>query len=164
MALRSSILLLVPEAEPLVGQLRYAHDPAAFAGIGAHITLLFPFMPAPQIDDRTIARIGAQLGRGPLELVFDRVARFPGLAYLALEEPAHVIARIQALAAAWPEYPLYEGKFPTITPHLTVAHGDDQVLADVEAELGPQLPFATTLRHAQLFVEDEANVWHERAS
>ena len=161
--LRSSILLLVPEAEPIVGEHRMAHDPAAFAGIGAHVTLLFPFMPAPQIDDATIARIAATFGRGPLELCFDRVECFPGLCYLAPDDDAEIVGLIRGLQTKWPEYPLYEGKFPRIVPHLTIAHGADDVLDAVTADVAPKLPLVTTIERASLFVED-ASIWHERAS
>ena len=158
---RSAIVLLVPDAEPLVGELRRAHDPAMLAGVGAHLTLLFPFVPAPALDDGILARI--RFGCGPLDLVFDRVGRFPGLAYLGLAAPRPVVDVIHALQTTWPEYPLYEGKFPDVVPHLTVALGDDDVLDRVAAELAPQLPLATRITHATLLAEDESSQWSARA-
>src|SRR5688572_1778087 len=135
---RSSIMFLVPDAEPIVSHLRAAHDPAMFAGIGAHITLLFPFMPAPLVTDAVVAAVAehfANHAHGPIDLLFDRVERFPDLAYLALRDPSRTIAVIRALAARWPDYPLYEGKFPEAVPHLTVAHGETAILDAVEREL-----------------------------
>ena len=41
-ALESAVVIPVPEAEPLVGELRLEHDPAAAAGVPAHVTLLSP--------------------------------------------------------------------------------------------------------------------------
>jgi len=158
---RSSILLLVPDAEPLVGELRRKYDPSSPAGIGAHITVMFPFVPAPVIDDSVIARI--QVGGGPLALVFDRVERFPGLVYLALADARPVIELMRMLQAAWPQYPLYEGKYPEAIPHLTVAHGDDDVLDAVTRELALELPLVTTIEFATLMCEDESSHWHERA-
>lgn len=158
---RSSIMILVPDAEPIVGELRREHDPAMIAGIGAHITLLFPFVPAPQIDDVLLARITFDCG--PLALTFDRVERFPGLAYLALADARPVIAVMRELQAAWPAYPLYEGKFPEAVPHLTVAYGEDDVLDRVSAELALELPLTTTIVCASLMIEDESSHWTERA-
>ena len=158
---RSSIMFPVPDAEPIVGELRRAYDPAMFAGIGAHITLLFPFMPAPEIDDAVIANI--HFDCGPLALVFDRVERFPGLAYLALADSAPVIRVMRALQKAWPQYPLYEGKFAETVPHLTIAHGEDDLLDRVAREVELELPLATTIRFATLMCEDESSHWHERA-
>jgi len=163
---RSSIMFLVPDAEPIVGHLRAAHDPAMFAGIGAHITLMFPFVPAPGVDATVVAAVEAHFAKqahGPIELVFDRVDRFPEVAYLALENPAPTIGVIRALAARWPEYPLYEGKFPEAVPHLTIAHGQADVLDAVAREVSLELPLRTTITHASLFVESDAGKWHEHA-
>ena len=74
MAFRTSILLPIPDAEPLVGPLRHLYDPADAAGVGAHVTLLFPFVPAPQLDANVIADVATMFGKNrPLDLIFDRV-------------------------------------------------------------------------------------------
>ncbi len=160
---RSSLMFTVPAAEPLVGALRAAHDPAAFAGVPAHITLLFPWKPPAQISDADLDAVSAHLaGIGTVELRFDRLARFPGLAYLALADPKPVIALIRGLAKAWPAYPPYEGKHPQIVPHLTVAHGSDDVLDTVEPHFAGVLPLVTTVDHVSLFTEDDTDHWHER--
>jgi hypothetical protein len=39
----SGLVVLVPEAEPVVGHLRDRLDPNAASGVGAHVTVLFPF-------------------------------------------------------------------------------------------------------------------------
>ena len=44
--LRGTLMVPVPEAEPLVGRWRIEHDPPARSGIPAHITCSFPFRPA----------------------------------------------------------------------------------------------------------------------
>jgi len=164
---RSSLVFLVPEADPLVGRLRLAHDPAARAGLDAHVTLLFPFVPPESIDGAVLRRLEDQFARDPeisgdVELRFDRLARFPdGVSYLALADEA-VKSKIRALAKAWPEYPPYEGRFPDSVPHLTVAHGDDEVLASAEVALASALPLVVTVRFASLIIEDDAGRWLEQ--
>ena len=161
---RSALVLPVPEADALVGRLRLAHDPSARAGMGAHMTLLYPFLPAAQIDDGVLARLEEQLGHaGAVELLFDRLARFPGVSYLALADTEAVSSKIRALAAAWPECPPYEGRFADVVPHLTVAYGDDLLLDAIEAELAPALPLLVPARTAMLAVEDAVGRWRERA-
>jgi 2'-5' RNA ligase len=163
-ARRSALVLPVPDADALVGHLRLAHDPSARAGMGAHVTLLFPFLPAAQIDDGVLARLEEQLRHaGSVELRFDRLARFPGVSYLALADTEGVSAKIRALAAAWPECPPYGGRFADIVPHLTVAYGDDPLLDAIEAELAPALPLLIPVRTAMLAVEDATGRWRERA-
>jgi 2'-5' RNA ligase superfamily protein len=51
MPLESGIILPVPEAEPIVGQLRTLYDPQARVGVPAHITLLYPFAHASKVAD-----------------------------------------------------------------------------------------------------------------
>jgi hypothetical protein len=162
---RSALVLLIPEAEPAVARLRLAHDPAARAGMPAHVTLLFPFRRPRDLQEATLALLAAQFGRfgAPLALIFDRVARFPGVAYLAPVDPAPVSALVRALAIAWPEYPPYEGRFAEIVPHLTVAHGPPALLAESDRELGAHLPIVARLRSATLMVEDDDGRWRERA-
>jgi 2'-5' RNA ligase len=162
---RSALVLLVPEAEPLVGRLRLAHDPACALGVPAHVTLLFPFAPAARIDGELMGGLARELAAcAPLDLRFDRVARFPDVAYLALVDPAPVVALVRALAAAWPEYPPYEGRFPDVVPHLTVAHGDRAVLDRVAAEVTSGLPRVARVEEASLLVEDESGRWSVRAA
>ena len=47
----SGLVTLVPEADPLVGRFRDKYDPSAAAGMPAHFTLLFPFLPPPDIAE-----------------------------------------------------------------------------------------------------------------
>jgi len=48
--MESTLSILVPEAEGLVGSFRVRYDPAAKDGMPAHITLLYPFKSPSEID------------------------------------------------------------------------------------------------------------------
>jgi hypothetical protein len=165
MPARSALVLPIPEAEPIVGALRLAHDPSARAGMGAHVTLLFPFLMADRLDGPVLARLERHFAHaGAVDLCFDRLARFPDVSYLALADDGPVVAMIRALAAAWPECPPYEGRYPDIVPHLTVAHGDEGTLAAVDSALASAaLPLWVRSAEALLVVEDAAGRWRERA-
>ena len=56
-ATHTAVLVLVPAAEPVVGALRDALDPSAPQGVPAHVTVLFPFVPARAVDDGTVATL-----------------------------------------------------------------------------------------------------------
>lgn len=164
---RSALILLVPEADQVVGRLRLDHDPVARAGLGAHVTLLFPFAPAARLNRDVMAQLEKQFSSTPgvagaIELRFDRIARFPNVSYLALADAAPVVEKIRALAALWPAYPPYEGRFADVVPHLTVAHGDESVLASVDSELAAALPLIANVRSASLVVEDDGGQWHPK--
>ena len=151
---RSSLVLLVPEADPLVDGF-------------AHVTLLFPFVPAEELTPEIVARVRAQLaGTPPLDLRFERTGRFPGVAYLAIADPAPVNALIATLAAAWPAYPPYGGVYREVIPHLTLKHvegDDDAALAAAEAAAAPHLPLRAHVDAVTVLVEDAEGHWHPHA-
>lgn len=121
--------------------LRAAHDPSAAEGVPAHITLLFPFRTAADIDDDALARARAiAAGARPFDFTLARIGRFDGTIYLAPEPAAPFVALTQALAGAFPEHPPYGGLHRDIVPHLTVARGDAAVLDRVESELATAWP------------------------
>ena len=123
----SAFIVRVPEAEPYVAELRWRYDASAQLGVPAHITILFPFMEAAQISDAVLER-AAQAIRGVpcFAFQFSSVGRFPEVAYLAPQPTAPFVELAKALAAAFPEFPPYEGRHATVVPHLTVATGTEE--------------------------------------
>jgi 2'-5' RNA ligase superfamily len=135
---QSALVVLVPAAEELVARFRAAHDPAAAAGVPAHITTLFPFRPPAQIDVMTIERLKACF-RAYEAFDFELVGikRFPGLIYLAPEPEDPLKTLTLAVWEAFPKHPPYEGKHPDIITHLTVASEvDEQVLGRIGSDFG----------------------------
>ena len=45
MSTETALVVLVPEAEAIVGRLRQRYDPSAAVGMPAHITINYPFLP-----------------------------------------------------------------------------------------------------------------------
>lgn len=140
-------MLLVPELEPWIADLREAHDPAARQGMPAHLTLLYPFMDPVKLGPTQRGQL-TEVFRGfaGLELSFSRIGRFPEVLWIAPEPIEPVVAMVRAIAAAFPEYPPYGGQFETIIPHVTVAHGDGLDLGALEPELRRRLSPPVTQR------------------
>jgi hypothetical protein len=46
----TALVVLVPEAEPVVADVRARHDPSVRLGVPAHVTLLFLFMPPEAVS------------------------------------------------------------------------------------------------------------------
>jgi hypothetical protein len=158
----SAVVVSVPEAEQLVGDLRRLHTYDAPLGMPAHVTVLFPFVPTERLAEVEPRVAEVVAGVPAFEAVFAETARFPELLYLAPEPPERFAALTEAIAAEWPEHPPYEGAHDTVVPHLTVAESEDQALLDrIAAELEPQLPLEKRVREASLFVEDENGRWSE---
>jgi 2'-5' RNA ligase len=134
----SALVLLVPEAEALVGPFRDRHDPAAAAGMPAHITLLYPFKPPDAIDATVLAGLRqcfAGFAPFPFTLAETRCFEAPAAVLYLAPEPA---AAFRALSSAiWqhhPETPPYRGRHADIIPHLSVAHVADPAELDAIAE------------------------------
>jgi hypothetical protein len=161
---QSAILVRVPEAEPVVREWRLQHTYDAPLGVPAHVTLLFPWVPANQLDDATEKRLAQVLGKTePFDATFARTARFPGVLYVEPEPSERFSALTNAVVAEWPEHPPYEGEHETVIPHLTVAESeDDELLEEIRAAVEPQLPFRTRVAEAELFEEDAAGRWRRR--
>lgn len=138
----SALYVEVPAAEPVVGEHRLAYDPAAAAGIPAHVTILYPFLEPSGIGDDVHARLRVIVaGIEPFEVTFGRTGRFPDVAWLAPDPVGPFRAMTDAVAAAWPDHPPYGGAFDEIVHHLTIADSaPGEVLDAVERQVAPQLP------------------------
>ena len=100
----SALVMLVPEAEPLVKPFRDRYDPSAAAGVPAHITLLYPFRPPGKIDQAMLDGLrGCFQGFASFRFSLAPIRRFPdGVLYLAPDpdEPFR-----QLVLAIWDRYP-----------------------------------------------------------
>lgn len=161
----TALITLTPEADPVVGDWRGRLDPAARAGVPAHVSVLYPFLHESRIDASVHAGLAAILRPHPaFDLRFERTGRFPGCLYLA-PEPAGPLRRLTLeVAARWPEAPPYGGRYPDVVPHLTVAQGARAADLDAaEADLAGRLPLTSRVSSVKLVAYD-GTAWRERAS
>jgi len=165
----SALVILVPEAEPLVAAYRQRYDPSAAQGMPAHITLHYPFLPPVAIGDDVLAQLQALFAAFPaFPYALSAARAFPDLLYLAPEPEAPFRALIAALAARFPQTPPYGGSIPLdkIVPHLTVAHAPDPaelkaLRARFTVHAAPRLPLA--LRAGQVWLMDDGEgLWARR--
>ena len=132
----SALIVRVAEAEACVGALRERLDPSARLGVPAHVTLLHPFMATVRIDATVLAAIGAIAAAAqPFAFRLAEVRHFPEALFLAPDPPAPFIELTRRLAAAFPAYPPYGGRHPSIVPHLTVGQALGTAAAAIEREL-----------------------------
>lgn len=138
---RTLLALLVPDAEPLVGDLRARLDPAARLGLGAHITLVYPFLDSEAIDDDVAERLrNVARQHAPVSFALDEVGTFPSTVWLAPRSAEAIVSLAAALESAFPDRPTAGRVFERFVPHLSVARnilGDrDAVVATLEDRLG----------------------------
>jgi 2'-5' RNA ligase len=156
------VIVVVPEAEAVVGSWRLEHTLDAPLGIPAHVTLLFPFV-EPERLCQVEAGLAELVATTPaFDVVFARTARWPEILYLEPDPAEPFVGLTHALEREWPDQPPYGGHYETIVPHLTVAESaDPSVLDEVAAEIEPQLPIGARVREASLFVESHDGRWSE---
>nr|SBO98793.1 hypothetical protein BN4615_P8309 [Nonomuraea gerenzanensis] len=144
-------MLDVPEAEPLVRPWR-ARD----VGLGAHVTVLTPFLHAGVIDEGVRGELRALFARFPaIDVRFGEIRRFPGVVYLA-PEPVGVFTRlIEAVTGRWPQTPPYGGLYEEIVPHLTL--GVEGAVDEVRVAGG--LPLAARVSAVSLLARDAVGRW-----
>ncbi len=130
----TALVILVPEADPLVASFRDQYDPSAADGMPAHITVLYPFMDASRLDTG-VRRALAGLARGvrAFKASLREVRRWPDVLYLEPEPEGPFRALTGAVSAQFPDYLPYGGEIDDPTPHLTVAQVPNAAeLAEIE--------------------------------
>ena len=157
----SAILLPVPEADPLVGRWRARYDESAKAGIPAHISLLYPFLPPDRISDKDVERLGSLFASVPrFRYDLKAVGRFPHVVYLAPDPDEPMRALTERIWALYPETPPYGGVFDQVIPHVTVANFDDEdILNQAEAAVRPGLPIRSYATEAWLMTQVDDEGW-----
>jgi len=162
-ARESALIIPVAEAEPAVGGWRRLHDPAAHHGLPAHVTVLYPFLPARALDVHVLQRLGDLAASAPaFGFEFRDFGRFPGVLYLAPQPADPFVALTEAVGARWPTCPPYGGAFDRIIPHLTVAEGAAAEVGPAMAAVAQALPIAARAAELWLMVQDEASRWQVR--
>jgi 2'-5' RNA ligase len=158
--------IVVPIALPdALEAIRRDHVDNARLGVPAHVTLLFPFVPAKALDQGTIDRARAVIAAiEAFDVEFREVTYFDpiptkeGVVWLAPEPAAPFIAITEALATAFPGYLPYGGIHDTVVPHLTLANVDIDLPALISSAQ-VELPFRRRVDAAAVLVEDDAGRW-----
>jgi 2'-5' RNA ligase len=79
----TALVVLVPEAEPVVSEVRGRHDPSVQLEVPAHVTLLFPFMPPAAVSASVQDSLRSLFaGFESFSIRFAEVCRWPQEAYL----------------------------------------------------------------------------------
>jgi hypothetical protein len=154
------------ETEALTGLVVPVPAAARVVGDGvrvpAHVTLLAPFLPRPELTDGLLGELRALFADVvPFSFELDEVCVFPsGTVYLAPRPPGPFRQLTLELTRRFPEHPPYGGQFPELVPHLTVPLRDGESVADVERRLrehGPVQGLATEA-HLLRVTDDDVEV------
>ncbi|MFJ9822420.1 2'-5' RNA ligase family protein [Streptomyces sp. NPDC101151] len=139
-------------------------DEPARAGLPAHITVLYPFLPFDRIDSDTLDSLQCLvLQHGTFDVAFAGFGRFPNALWLTPDPAESFRALTEAIGRRRPEAPPHGGRFPEVVPHLTVASDQSlETYAQVEAEPAPALPVTARIERLHLMISDGTH-WHDHA-
>jgi 2'-5' RNA ligase len=163
----SALLVIVGEAERVVGEQRAVLDSAAAKGIPAHVTVLYPFLAPESIDAPVLAAVAeavASVPRFPAALV--RVAWFrDAVVYLEPAPDESFQSLLAAVGQRFPQCPPYRGEFAEVVPHLTIGHDFPRpVLAAAAAQAAALLPVPFEVTSVRLMAgSDEPGSWRSLA-
>ena len=161
------MIVVVAEAETTVAHLRLQLDPVARLGVPAHVTVLFPFIPASEIRDEVMVRLAALFRPVPaFTHNFVRTAWFGDQALWLDSDAAQVFRSLTQLVwTAFPAYPPFEGQFDEVVPHLTIADRApfDEMRAAEEA-VQRHLPISAITRAVTFMVEQPSGRWEAAES
>jgi len=165
-----SALIVPVRLPPAIAATRLRETFDAPLGVPGHVTLLYPFAPPAAIDAGVLDQVSAVVGAAPAFVArFREVRRFEpgpgaseGVVWLHPEPSARFIALIDALTAAFPQYPPYGGQHTTVIPHVSIAALDRNHAAAAEAEARRYLPFQRRVVVATLIVEGRDGRWRTR--
>jgi 2'-5' RNA ligase len=157
----TAVVVPVPEAERVIGDLRRKYTPSGRDGMPAHATLLVPFVPASELEGDHLDRIAETAAAMPrFAFTLARLERFPEVLYLAPDPERPFAVLIKEFVSAFPEYPPYGADVERVVPHVTVASPQpDAVLDALSAQLAPQLPIAAVASELHLVVRGEDGCW-----
>lgn len=167
MAGRSALVVVAPEVEFAVANIRQQLDPVAPLGVPAHVTVLFPFMPAVQIDEDVRTAIAdAVLGVTCFDHTFTSTKWFGrDVLWLASTANSEFRTLTRRMTEAFPAYLPYAGQHDDFVPHLTIA--DRAPLGEMQAaehQVQQALPIHATVHAVTLLVEQPSGEWESAAS
>lgn len=153
-ATETAVIVTLPSAEDAVARHRERYDPAAAWGVPAHVTVLYPFVPPAQVDDRVLEVLRSVVASVPrFRATCRRTGWFADDVLWLDPQPADPFrALTTALVEAFPGHLPYGGEYDDVVPHLTVAQDAGPArLREVESDVIRHLPFAVTVSEAELW-------------
>ena len=154
----TALVVLVPEAEPIIDPFRSAYDPVAPRGMPPHVTILFPFFPQADLGPDVVRTLEEHFARfAPFHFELSETGAFPRVLYLRPEPQEPFLEIISSISALFPDLQPYGGLTDERIPHVTVVHAEteerfDELRERFEESLAGHGPVQGTASRATLMV------------
>jgi hypothetical protein len=152
---QTGLAIPVPEADPLLAAVAARFPEAVRKDVPAHVSVLYPFRPADQLDDQVISALSELFAAQPVMAVkFGECRRRGEFVYLRPTPVEGLDEVTSGVRRRWPDIAPYDGLYDDIEPHVTVAsHTTPERAEEIEREIVPELvPISAELREAWLVV------------
>jgi 2'-5' RNA ligase len=151
------VAALVPGADALVGPFRDGLDPTARRGLGAHLTLVYPFVEPAAVTPATVDALRAAVApTAPFPCTFGELRWFGARVLWLAPDP---VAPFREIADRVRRHvPGLAPEERELVPHLTVGLRRAAPLAALRAAeeaLAPRLPLTVRIDRVQLMVRTE---------
>lgn len=149
---QTGLVIPVPAADALLASVETRHPGTVRQGVPAHVSLLYPFVGAAELDERVTQAVNELVaGHQPMPVDFVECYRRGG--FVALRP--HPIDGLTELTSKtrdrWPDVVPYEGVYGDVEPHLTVAtRAPEEAAVTIERDVSEQLPISAELREVWL--------------
>lgn len=162
----TALIVAVPAADPVVGSFRSVLDSGATAGVPAHVTILYPFMPVDALDADVIGELSALFaGIAAFEFSLRSIAWFGQQVVYVRPEPDVMLRQLtKRVFERWPRWAPYGGAHADPTPHLTIGdNGDLPAMERAAHAVSRRLPIDVTVAEVELYAGTAApGSWHRR--
>ncbi|MGH3701183.1 MAG: 2'-5' RNA ligase family protein [Pseudonocardiaceae bacterium] len=149
---QTGLVIPVPAADALLASVGTRYPGTVREGVPAHVSLLYPFVAAAEVDERVTSALGEMFDeQAPMPVQFTACYRRDGFVALLPDPSDGLTELVSKTRHRWPEVVPYEGVYGDVEPHLTVAmHCSEETAVTIEQQVSAQLPISAELREAWL--------------
>jgi hypothetical protein len=149
---QTGLVVPVPAADALLASVGARYPGTVREGVPAHVSLLYPFVPAAELDEQVTCALGELLAeQTPMPVQFAKCYRQDGFVALFPDPINGLKELVSKTRRRWPDVVPYEGVYGDVEPHLTVAmRCSAETAVTIEQEVSAQLPISAELREAWL--------------
>lgn len=161
---QTGLVVPVPAADALLGLVESRHPGTVREGVPAHVSLLYPFVDAAELDERVTRALSELVAdHEPMAVEFAECYRWGGFVALRPDPIEGLIELTRKARDRWPDLVPYEGLYGDVEPHVTVAlRASDETVLMIEREVSEQLPISVELHEVWLVAFEGRWIVRER--
>ncbi len=119
---QTGLVIPVPTADALLASVGARYPGTVREGVPAHVSLLYPFVPAADLDERVPSALGELFDKQvPMRVEFVECYRRGGFVALRPDPIDGLVELLSKTHRRWPDVVPYEGLYGDVEPHVTVA-------------------------------------------